>query len=110
MSSMHNWDVEAAPLIDPDAIPDSLCCNSENSRIVTNKDNTTSWRKSCLYDTNDIWNGQTREQWPHGEVLETSWRRRELVAESIILHVNTNEIVQSRCRETQNAGNLLSVE
>ena len=110
MSSMHNWNVETTPFVNTNAVSDSLSSHCQHCWIVTDKDNSPSRRKSCLYHTNYIGNGETREERPHGEVLESSRRGRELVAKSIVLHVNADKVIESGSWETENARNLLGME
>jgi len=42
--------------------------------------------------------------------LETGGRRRELVTESVVLHVDTDKVVEPGSREAEDARNLLGVE
>jgi hypothetical protein len=45
-------------------------------------------------------------KWPHGKVLEASRRGWELIAKSIVLHVNPDKIIESWSREAENARDL----
>ncbi len=65
--------IETAPLINTDAVSDSLGSHCKHCWVVTDENDAASWRKSCLNNTNNVGNGQAREQWPHGKVLESSW-------------------------------------
>ena len=74
------------------------------------EDDAASWRQCCLYNANDVGDRQAGEEWPHGEVLESGWRGWELVAQSIILHVDPDQVVQSWCWEAENTGDFLGME
>lgn len=65
---------------------------------------------SRFQDTDYVWNGQATEQWPHGEVLEARWGCRELVAQSIVLHINADEVIQAWSWKAQYPGDFLCVE
>lgn len=110
MSSMHDWYVKAAPLVNPHTVSDGLSRHSEHGRVMADEDDAAGGGKSCLDYTNDVGNGQTGKQRPHGEVLKSGRGRRELIAERVILHVDPNKIVQSRCGKRKNSRNLLGVE
>lgn len=77
---------------------------------MTDKDDPASWRHCGLDHADDVGDGQAGKQGPHGEVLETGGRRRELIAQGVVLHVDTNKIVQAWSREAQNSRDLFSVE
>jgi hypothetical protein len=77
---------------------------------VTDKDDPSGWRDGGFDDTDDVGNRQTRKQRPHGKVLEAGRRGRELIAQSVVLHVDTDKVVESGSGETKNARDLLSVE
>lgn len=77
---------------------------------MRDEDDSASGGDGSFNDSNNVGNRQTVEKRPHGEVLESSRGRRELVAKGIILHVDAHQIVQSRSREAQNARDLLGVE
>jgi hypothetical protein len=107
---MNDGDVETAPLVDADAEANSLRSNGEHSRMMTGKDDATSWGDSSLYNSDHVGDSQAAEQRPHGEVLETSRRGWELVAECIVLHVDTDQVIKSRSREAQDTRDLLGME
>jgi hypothetical protein len=77
---------------------------------VTDKDDSSGRRNGGFDDTDNVGNGQAREQRPHGEVLEAGGGRRELVTESVVLHVDADKIVESGSREAENARDFLGVE
>lgn len=77
---------------------------------MADEDDTTSWGNSCLDDAYNVGNGKTVEQRPHGKVLESSRRGWELIAQCVILHINSDQIVKARSWETQDTGDFLGVE
>lgn len=110
MASMNNRHVETAPLIDADTVPDGLGSHREHGGVVAHEDNTAGRGDGGLDDADDVGDGETREQGPHGEVLKACRRGGKLVAEGIVLHVDTDKVIEPRGGETQDAGNLLRVE
>ena len=110
VSGMDNWDVETAPLVDADAVADGLSSNRKHSRVVADKYDAASWRQGGLNNAYDVRNGEAREKRPHGEVLESRRRGRELVAQRVVLHVDSDEIIESRRWETEDTRHLLGVE
>jgi len=110
MSGVNDRNVESTPLIHANAESDCLGSNSKHCWVVTDEDDAARRGDSSLDDTDNILYTQASEQWPQGEVLESCWRRRELVAKSVVLHVNADEVVQSRCRKAENSRDLLGVE
>lgn len=107
---MDNWNIQAAPFVDPHTVPNGFSSNGQHSWVMTDKDDPASWRHCGLDHADDVGDGQAGEQGPHGEVLETGGRRRELIAQGVVLHVDTNKIVQAWSREAQNSRDLFSVE
>lgn len=77
---------------------------------MTDEYDTSGRRDRRLDNTNDVRDRKTGPQGPHGEVLESRGRRRELVAESIVLHVDPNQIIQPRRRETEDSRDFFGVE
>lgn len=77
---------------------------------MADKDDATGGRDGCFNDANNVRDGQAVEKGPHGKVLESGRGRGELVAQSIILHVDADKVIQSRSREAQNTRNLFSME
>jgi hypothetical protein len=110
VTGMNNRNVKATPLVNADHVADGFSGHGEHGRVVRNENNAASRRDSCLEYADNVRNAQTAKEWPHGEVLEASWRGGELVAQSIILHVDAHQVVQSRCREAENSGDLLGME
>lgn len=110
MAGVNNGNVETAPLVNSNTVSNSLGSHGEHGRVVADKDDSASGRDGSLNDTNDVGNRQTVEQGPHGEVLEPCGRRRELVAESIVLHVDAHKIVEAGSWEAQDARDLLGME
>jgi hypothetical protein len=107
---MNDWHVQAAPFVNADAESDGFGCNGKHCWVVRDEDDTARWRNSCFNDANDVRNRQAHEERPHGEVLESGWRRRELVAERIVLHVNADQVVQAGSWEAEDARDLLGME
>jgi hypothetical protein len=99
---MYNGNIETAPFIYSDAVTNGLRGHGEHGGIVAHKDDSAGRRDGCLNDANNVGDGQAVEKRPHGEVLEPSGRGRELVAESVVLHINADQIVQSWSWEAQN--------
>lgn len=110
MTSMNHWHVQATPLVNSNAVTNRFGGDREHGGVVTDEDDAASRGHRGFDDTHDVGNGQTREQRPHGEVLESRGRRRELVAQGIILHVNADQVVQARGREAENPRHLLCME
>ena len=110
MSGVHHGNVQPTPLVNAHAVADCLSCKREHGRVVTDENDSPGWGDCCFNYTNNVGNRQTVEQRPHVEVLESRWGRGELVAESVVLHVNPDQIVQSRSRKAQDAGDLFGVE
>jgi hypothetical protein len=110
MAGVHNGNVETAPLVNSNAVSNSLGGHGEHGRVVADEDDSASGRDGSLNDTDDVGNRQTVEQGPHGEVLEPCGRRRKLVAEGIVLHVDAHKIVEAGSWEAQDARDLLGME
>ena len=110
IAGMHNRDVQSTPLVNTNAEADSLCSHGKDRWVVADEDDAASGRYSRLNYSHNVGDRETSEQWPHRKVLETSWGRRELVAKCVVLHVDTDKVVQSRRRETEDTGDLFSVE
>lgn len=110
VASVDNWDVKTAPLVDTNAKSDGLGSNGKHSRVVASENDATSGRDGCFDNTNDVRDRQAGEERPHGEVLESRGRRWELIAEGVILHVDADQVVQARSRETENARHFLGVK
>lgn len=110
MTRMHHWDVETAPLVDADTKPDGLGRHGQHSRVVADKYDAASGRYGSFNDSNNIGDGKTTKERPHGEVLESGRRRGELVAQGVILHIDTHKVVQTRSREAEDARDLLGME
>lgn len=77
---------------------------------MADKNDSAGRRDGGFDDTNNVRDGQTVEERPHGEVLEASWGGRELIAERVVLHVDANKVVESGGREAEDARDLLSME
>jgi hypothetical protein len=110
MTGVDNGDVETAPLIDANAVPDGLGGHCEHGRVVAHEDDAAGGGDGGLNDADDVGDGEAGEEGPHGEVLEAGGRGGELVAEGVVLHVDADEVVEPRGREAQDAGDLLGVE
>lgn len=110
VTSVHHRNIQTAPLVNTNAVADGLGGHGQHGRVMRNKDDPASGGHCGFNDSDDVGNRQTVEKGPHGEVLEASRGRRELVAKSIILHVDTNQIVQTGGGEAQNARDFLGVE
>ena len=103
MAGMNNGFVETAPFVDANTISDRLGSDSEHGRVVADEDDAAS-RGDCSFDdADDVGNRQASEQRPHGEILEPGWRGRELIAQSIVFHVDAYQVIESRSREAQDA-------
>lgn len=72
VTSMDNRNVETTPLVDTNAISYGLGSNGEHRWVVRDKDDAASLRYSSFDNSDNVWNGQAAEQWPHGKVLEAS--------------------------------------
>lgn len=110
VTGVDNRDIETTPFVYSNAKSNRFSGNGEHRGIMTNENYTACWRYCRFNYTHNVRNRQTGEQRPHGKVLETCRRGWELVAQSIILHVDSHEIIQSRSRETQNTGYFLRME
>lgn len=110
MACVHDRDVEATPFVDANAEPDGFSSHGQHGGVVTDKDDAAGRRDGRLDDADDVGNRQAAEQWPHSEVLEAGGRRRELIAEGVVLHVDAHQIIQARSGEAQNPRDLLGVE
>jgi len=110
VTSVHNWDIESAPLVNSNTVSHGLSSHGEHSRVVADEDDSACRRDGSFDNTDNVGNRETVEKRPHGKVLESGRRRWELVAESVVLHVDANKIVEARSREAQDTGNFLSVE
>ena len=110
VTGVHDRHVQTTPLVDSHTVTDSLSSRSQDGGIVADENNPAGRRHSSLDNTHDVGDGQAGEQRPHGEVLESCRRRRELVAQGVVLHIDPDQIVQTRCREAQDARDLLGVE
>lgn len=110
MTGVDDGNVQTAPFVDPHAVPNRLSGDGKNGGIVTDENDTTSRRHSGLDNTDNVRDGQAGEERPHGKVLETGRRRRELVAKGVILHVDTDKVVESWGREAQNARDFFGME
>lgn len=107
---MDDRHVKTTPFVHPDAETNCFSCNGEHRRVVAGEDDSSCWRH-CSFDySNDVRDGETREEWPHREILKAGRRRGKLVAQGIVLHVDSNQIIESGRREAQNARHLLGVE
>jgi hypothetical protein len=107
---MYNWAIQTTPLINTHAESNCFCGNCEHSWIVADEDDATRGRNSGFDHSNDIGNRETVEQGPHGKVLEPGRRRRKLITQCIILHINAYQIIESWRWETEYAGNLLCMK
>nr|POE72015.1 hypothetical protein CFP56_11891 [Quercus suber] len=74
------------------------------------EDDATRGRHCGLQDPDDVGDGETAEERPHGEVLEAGGRGGELVAERVVLHVDAHQVVQTWGGEAEDARDLLGVE
>lgn len=110
MAGVHNWDVESAPLVHTHTEANCFSGNSQDSRVVTAQNNPASWRYGCLDNADNVRDRETAEERPHGEVLETSRRGWELIAKGIVLHVNADQVVQTRRGEAEDSRNLFGME
>lgn len=110
MARVHDRNVQAAPLVDADAEPDGLGRHGQHGGIVADEDDAARGRDGRLDDAHDVGDRETAKQRPHGEVLETRRRGRELVAERIVLHVDPDQVVQAGSGEAQDPGDLFGVE
>lgn len=110
VTGVDDRDVEAAPLVDANAESDGLSSHRQHGGVVADEDDSASGRDSGLDDAHNVGDRQTAEERPHGEVLEARGRRRELIAQSIVLHVDADQVVESWSGETEDARHLLSVE
>ena len=110
VTGMHHWVVKATPFVNAHKIADGLGSDGQDSRIVRDKDYAAGWGNSSLDDTNNVRNRETAEEWPHGKVLEASGRRWKLVAQSVVLHVDTDQVIQAWSWEAENTRNLFSME
>lgn len=110
MKSVNYRNIETSQFVDEHAETDSLSGNREHSLIVTDKDDLSGWRQSSLNDSYDIRDGPASQQWPHGEVLKASWRRRELIVQGVVLHVYSNKAAEPWSREAKNARDLFGRE
>jgi len=110
VTGVDDGNVQAAPFVHPYAVPDRLSGNGKNGGIVTDENDTTGRRHSGLDNTDNVRDGQAGKERPHGEVLEAGGRRRELVAKGVILHIDTDKVIESRGGEAQDARDFLGVE
>ena len=67
---------------------------------MADKNDTAGWGNCCFHDAYNILDRQAVKDWPQRKVLESRGRGRELITESIILHINPDKIVESGSRET----------
>lgn len=102
--------VKTTPLVNADEETDGLSSNRQDGWVVADEDDPTRRGDSSLDDANNVWDRETAEERPHGEVLVASRGGRELVAEGVVLHVNADEIVETRSGEAEDAGDFFSVE
>lgn len=107
---MHDWHVQTTPLVHAYAVSNRLGGDCEDGRVVTDKDDATGRRDGCLNDSHNVGNGQASKQRPHGKVLKARWGRGELVAKSIVLHVDPDKVVEARRGKAQNPRDLLGME
>jgi hypothetical protein len=110
VTGVNHGDVETAPLVDSDAKSYRLGGHGEHGRVVADENDAACGRDGGLDYTHDVGNGETSKQWPHGEVLEAGRGGRELVAQSVVLHVDADKVVQARGREAEDARDFLGVE
>lgn len=110
MASMHHRNVETTPFVDAHAETNGLGSNGQHCRVMTHEDDASCRRQRSLDDPDNIGDGQAGEQGPHGKVLEACRRRRELVAERVVFHVDPDQIIEPWRREAEDTGNLFGVE
>lgn len=110
MASVYDRHVQSTPLIDAYEVAHAFGGDGEHRRVVGDEDYPACRRHRGLQYPDNVRDGQTGEKRPHGKVLETRWRGWELIAQSIVLHVNSNKIIETRSREAQNPRNFLGVE
>ena len=110
VTRMDDRDVETTPLVNANKVAYCFGSKGQHRDIVAGEDQPSSRRNGCLDHANNIGDRKTSEQGPHGEVLETSGRRRELVAEGIVLHVNPNQVIEPWGWEAEDARHFFSVE
>lgn len=110
VAGVDDRNVEATPLVNANHVANGFSSHGEHRGVMRNENNAASRRDGCLKYTDDVRNAQAAEEWPHGEVLEASRRGGELIAQSIVLHIDAHQIVKSRCREAEDSGDLLGVE
>lgn len=103
MACVDNGYVQPAPFVNTNAVADGLGSDCEHGWVVADKDDSASGRHCRLEDADNVGNGQTGEERPHAEVLETGWRGRELIAQSIVFHVYADEVIESWCRKAEDA-------
>ena len=107
---MHDGDVKTAPFIHSYTVTYRFGGDSEHGGIVADEDDAASRRHGSLDDADNVWDRQTREEWPHGEVLEACWRGRELIAERVIFHVNPDKVIEPWCWKAEDSRDLLGME
>lgn len=110
MARVDDGHVQSAPLVDADAVADRLRGHREHGWVVADEDDSASRRHRGFDHTYDVGDGEAREERPHSEVLEASGRRRELIAECVIFHIDPDEVVESGGGEAEDARDFLGVE
>lgn len=109
-SSVSNRYIQTSPVVHAGTESNGFCGNCQHRRMVRHKDDSSSRRYSRFNQSDHVWNGQAAEERPHGEVLEAGWGGRELVAQGIIFHVDSDQVVQPGCWKAQNTRYLFGVE
>ena len=110
VTGVNHGDVQTTPLVDANAVANGFRSDSQHRWVVTDENDAASRRDSSLDHADNVGDGQTSEQWPHGKVLEAGGRRGELIAQGVILHINADQVVKTRGREAEDTGDLLGVE
>ena len=78
--------------------------------MMGGKNNSRSWAKSSLDDTNDIGNTQTTKERPKKKVLESGGTGRKVINKRIILHVNSDKVIETRCGKVEDSRDFFGME
>lgn len=74
VASVNDWDIETTPFVDTDAVSNSLGGQGKHGWVVTDEDDSPSRGNGSFENSDNVGNGKTAEEWPHGKVLEASGR------------------------------------
>lgn len=110
VASMNHWHIKSTPFIHTHTESNSLGSDGQNCGVMTNENDPTGWGDSRFDYANDVGDGQAGKQRPHGEVLEAGWRGWKLVAKSVVLHVDSDQVIQPGSWEAEDARHLLCME